>query len=87
MSSSRSAAFAARFTALVGEPPLTYLTAWRMTLAADRLDDTDDTVGVIARAVGYQDAFAFSVAFKRAHGVSPSGWRRRRENGVNRIRR
>jgi AraC-like DNA-binding protein len=73
------AVFAARFTSRVGEPPLTYLTAWRMTLAADLLhdtDDTDDTIARIAREVGYQDAFAFSVAFKRAYGVSPSTWRR-----------
>jgi AraC-like DNA-binding protein len=67
------AAFAARFTSCVGEPPLTYLTAWRITLAADLLHDTDDTVATIAREVGYHDAFAF----KRAHSISPSAWRRR----------
>jgi AraC-like DNA-binding protein len=71
------ATFAARFTSHVGEPPLTYLTAWRMTLAADLLHDTDDTIATIAREVGYHDAFAFSVAFKRAHNISPSAWRRR----------
>jgi AraC-like DNA-binding protein len=70
------AAFAARFASLVGEPPLTYLTGWRMTLASDLLRDTEDTVAVVARDVGYADAFAFSVAFKRARGVSPSAWRR-----------
>ncbi|WP_410571074.1 AraC family transcriptional regulator [Amycolatopsis sp. cmx-4-61] len=70
------AAFAARFTALVGEPPLTYLIGWRMTLGADLLRDTEETVAAVARAVGYEDAFAFSVAFKRARGVSPSVWRR-----------
>lgn len=70
------AAFTARFTRSVGEPPLTYLTGWRMTLAADLLRDTDDTIATIARAVGYQDGFAFSVAFKRARRVSPSEWRR-----------
>ncbi|MFE9426176.1 AraC family transcriptional regulator [Kitasatospora sp. NPDC006697] len=72
------AAFAARFTTLVGEPPLGYLTGWRMTLAADLLRDTEATVATVAREVGYQDAFAFSTAFKRAHGVSPSAWRRLR---------
>ncbi|MFF4129170.1 AraC family transcriptional regulator [Microbispora rosea] len=71
------AAFAARFRSMVGEPPLTYLTGWRMTLGADLLSDTDATVAAVAREVGYGDAFAFSVAFKRAHGVSPSAWRRR----------
>jgi AraC-like DNA-binding protein len=70
------ASFAARFTTHVGEPPLTYLTAWRMTLAADLLHETDDTIATIAREVGYLDAFAFSVAFKRAHSISPSAWRR-----------
>lgn len=71
------ATFAARFTSHVGEPPLTYLTSWRMTLAADLLQETDDTVATIAREVGYHDAFAFSVAFKRARDLSPSAWRRR----------
>jgi AraC-like DNA-binding protein len=66
------AAFAARFRELVGQPPLTYLTGWRMTLAADLLRDTGATVATVARKVGYEDAFAFSVAFKRARGVSPS---------------
>ncbi|MDI2125482.1 AraC family transcriptional regulator [Yinghuangia seranimata] len=70
------AAFAARFTRLVGEPPLAYLTAHRMTLAADLLRDTDTTVAAVARAVGYHDAFAFSTAFKRARGATPSEWRR-----------
>ncbi|WP_344263196.1 AraC family transcriptional regulator [Actinomadura napierensis] len=70
------AAFAACFAALVGEPPLTYLTGWRMTLAADLLSDTDATVAAVAREVGYEDAFAFSVAFKRTRGTSPSLWRR-----------
>jgi AraC-like DNA-binding protein len=71
------AAFAARFASLVGRPPLAYLTGWRMTLAADLLRDTEATVAAIAREVGYADAFAFSVAFKRARGTSPSIWRRR----------
>ncbi|WP_310717170.1 AraC family transcriptional regulator [Streptomyces lydicus] len=70
------AAFAARFTALVGEPPLTYLTGWRMTVAADLLRDDGTTVAAVAREVGYEDPFAFSVAFKRIRGVSPSLWRR-----------
>ncbi|MFD5461752.1 AraC family transcriptional regulator [Kitasatospora sp. NPDC127059] len=70
------AGFAARFTAAVGEPPLTYLTGWRMVLAADLLRDTEATVAAVAHEVGYADAFAFSVAFKRARGASPSEWRR-----------
>lgn len=71
------AAFAARFTGHVGQPPLAYLTGWRMTLAADLLDSTEDTVAALAHRVGYADPFAFSVAFKRAHGLSPSAWRHR----------
>jgi AraC-like DNA-binding protein len=70
------AAFAAHFSGLVGEPPLTYLTGWRMAVAADQLRNTEATIATVARAVGYQDAFAFSVAFKRKRGVSPSTWRR-----------
>ncbi|WP_420310249.1 AraC family transcriptional regulator [Streptomyces sp. YS-B37] len=65
------AALARRFTDLVGEPPMSYLTAWRLALAADRLRDTEDTVGAIARQVGYGSAFALSTAFKRVYGVSP----------------
>jgi AraC-like DNA-binding protein len=72
------AAFAARFARLVGEPPLAYLTGWRMALGADLLRDSNATVAAVARAVGYADAFAFSVAFKRARGVTPSAWRRGR---------
>lgn len=71
------AAFAARFTQLVGQPPMAYLAGWRMTLAADLLrEDGGTTVAAAAQAVGYQDAFAFSVAFKRAKGMSPSRWGR-----------
>jgi AraC-like DNA-binding protein len=67
---------AKRFSALVGEPPLTYLTDWRMTLAADVLTASDATVAAVAHRVGYADAFGFSAAFKRFHGVSPSEYRR-----------
>ena len=70
------AAFSARFTKLVDEPPLTYLTRWRITLAADLLRSTDATVASVARAAGHDDAFAFSVAFKRTRSLSPTDWRR-----------
>lgn len=67
---------ASRFTTLVGQPPLTYLTDWRMTLAADLLTDSTATVAAVARQVGYADPFGFSTAFKRFHGMSPSECRR-----------
>ncbi|ARQ67952.1 AraC family transcriptional regulator [Streptomyces marincola] len=69
------AALARRFTALVGEPPMTYLTGWRIALAADLLRQTEHTVGTVARQVGYANAFALSVAFKRVRGTRPSDHR------------
>ncbi|NKY56731.1 AraC family transcriptional regulator [Nocardia flavorosea] len=65
------AALARRFTELVGEPPMAFLTEWRLDLAADLLQGTEDTVEAIARRVGYGSAFALSTAFKRHFGVSP----------------
>ncbi|WP_026875130.1 AraC family transcriptional regulator [Jiangella gansuensis] len=65
------AAFARRFTTLVGEPPMAYITGWRITLAADLLRGTDATIDAIARRVGYANAFALSVAFKRVRGITP----------------
>ncbi|WP_329584999.1 AraC family transcriptional regulator [Streptomyces sp. NBC_01005] len=68
-------AFARRFSALVGRPPLAYLTEWRMTLAADRLQERGASVAEVGKEVGYADGFAFSAAFKRVRGVSPSAHR------------
>ncbi|MFI6778919.1 helix-turn-helix transcriptional regulator [Nocardia sp. NPDC050412] len=68
--------FAKRFAELVGEPPLAYLTDWRMTIAADLLAEPGATVSAVARRVGYADAFGFSTAFKRVRGVSPSEYAR-----------
>ncbi|MFW6692702.1 AraC family transcriptional regulator [Streptomyces sp. MAR4 CNX-425] len=65
------AALARRFAELVGEPPMAYLTGWRLALAADLLREPDATVGAVARRVGYGSPFALSTAFKRVHGVSP----------------
>ena len=70
------AAFARRFTELVGEPPITLLAGWRLAVAADLLSDTDATLDTVARRVGYGSPFALSTAFKREHGVSPEGHRR-----------
>lgn len=70
------AAFARRFAALVGEPPLSYLTRLRMDRAARLLRDTAEPVGRISAGVGYDSEFAFNKAFKRARGVAPGRWRR-----------
>ncbi|MBT2380726.1 AraC family transcriptional regulator [Streptomyces sp. ISL-111] len=67
---------AKRFTELVGEGPVAYLTEWRMALAADLLTRPELTVAAVARRVGYADAFGFSAAFKRLRGESPSAYRR-----------
>jgi AraC-like DNA-binding protein len=72
---SRSA-FARRFTRLVGRPPLTYLTWWRMTTAARLLRTSDMPVNTIARQVGYTSQYAFTHAFKRQYGSPPGGYRR-----------
>lgn len=69
------AALARRFTELVGEPPMTYLTGWRLALAADLLRRSDATIGAVARRVGYGSSFALSAAFKREQGVSPQQYR------------
>jgi AraC-like DNA-binding protein len=69
------AALARRFTELVGEPPMSFLTSWRLDLAADLLREPDATVGAVARQVGYGSAFALSAAFKRVRGVSPRAHR------------
>ena len=66
------AALARRFTDLVGEAPMTYLTGWRLTLAADLLREPDATIAAVARQVGYGSAFALSTAFKRVRGISPA---------------
>jgi AraC-like DNA-binding protein len=70
------AAFARRFAELVGEPPLSFLTGWRLALAADLLVGSDATLGSVAAQVGYGNAFALSAAFKRRHGQSPTEYRR-----------
>ena len=66
------ATFARRFTDLVGEPPMAYLTGWRLCLAADLLASSDATVEAVARRVGYESGFGLSVAFKRVYGTRPS---------------
>jgi len=66
------AVLARRFNELVGEPPMSFLTGWRLDLAADLLRRDDMTIGAIAQRVGYSSPYALSTAFKRERGISPS---------------
>jgi AraC-like DNA-binding protein len=70
------ATFGRRFTALVGEPPLTYLTRWRLTTAARLLRQQDAPLSAVAHQVGYTSEFAFAKAFKREYGLAPGSYRR-----------
>ncbi|WP_229074986.1 AraC family transcriptional regulator [Actinoplanes sp. DH11] len=72
------APFARRFTALVGRPPLSYLTWWRLTTAARRLRGDDAPLSAVATDVGYTSEFAFATAFKRQYGTAPGRYRRQR---------
>jgi AraC-like DNA-binding protein len=71
---SRSA-FVERFSALVGIPPIRYLTLCRLQLAKLQLRESAKAVGQIAHMVGYESEEAFSRAFKREFGWSPARWR------------
>jgi AraC-like DNA-binding protein len=69
------AAFSARFTEVVGEPPMTYLTRWRM-LRATRLLKNEVRMETIADLLGYESEAAFRKAFKREVGMPPAHYRR-----------
>jgi transcriptional regulator GlxA family with amidase domain len=70
------ATFARRFTDLIGQPPLHYLTRRRMDLAKQLLVESDLPISVIAGRVGYSSEFAFGKAFAREVGSAPGGYRR-----------
>jgi AraC-like DNA-binding protein len=72
---SRSA-FAARFTELVGEPVMQYVTRWRMRVAVNALRDDGATVAELANRLGYRSEAAFARAFKRVIGMAPGAVRR-----------
>jgi AraC-like DNA-binding protein len=69
------ALLARRFTEQVGGPPISFLTTWRLALAADMLRSGRTTIATIARNVGYGTPSALSSAFKRAYGMSPNAHR------------
>ncbi|MEV7771964.1 AraC family transcriptional regulator [Kitasatospora sp. NPDC086791] len=70
------AAFARRFTTMVGEPPMAYLTRWRMTTAARLLRESEAPLTSVAAQTGYGSEYAFAKAFKREFGQAPGGYRR-----------
>jgi AraC-like DNA-binding protein len=66
-----------RFSALIGAPPIQYLTRWRISLAATRLRESNVPIMRIAQDVGYESEGAFNRAFKRELGLPPATWRKR----------
>lgn len=70
------AALARRWRAALDEPPLSYVTRWRLALAGELLSTTDLPLAGVAARVGYESEFAFARAFKRATGTPPGRWRR-----------
>jgi AraC-like DNA-binding protein len=73
------AAFARRFTDLVGQPPLSYLTWWRLTTGARLLRTSEAPLSAVATQVGYTSEYAFANAFKREYGIAPGKYRKARE--------
>jgi transcriptional regulator GlxA family with amidase domain len=74
---SRSA-FSSRFLALVGEPPMSYVSEWRLNRAAFWLRSHDSKIAEVAAQVGYESEASLSRAFKRCFGLSPGAYRRHR---------
>lgn len=72
---------AEKFTHLVGQPVMQYLTRWRMQLASNNLITCGDSIAAIAERVGYDSEAAFSRAFKKVVGAPPSAWRVNRGGG------
>ena len=64
-----------RFSQVVGEAPMAFLTRWRMALAADWICEPDASITDVAERLGYSTPFAFSTAFKRIRGLSPRAHR------------
>jgi AraC-like DNA-binding protein len=70
---------AKRFAELVGQPPMQYLTQWRMQVAANLLDQSGAKIATIGAEVGYESEAAFSRAFKKTTGMAPGAWRERKD--------
>jgi AraC-like DNA-binding protein len=66
---------AERFKALLGRPPIDYITSWRIQLAGERLRVGHESLASIAASVGYESEVAFNRAFKRVTGMTPGSWR------------
>ncbi|MFJ1456684.1 AraC family transcriptional regulator [Nocardia sp. N2S4-5] len=73
-----------RFATLVGQPPMGYLSWWRLTRAAALLRETTDPLSAIAEQVGYATAYAFSHAFKKQFDMSPGRYRHHHGSGADR---
>ena len=69
---------AQRFSDLLGQAPMQYLTRWRLTIAAQRLRDERVNLARLAEDSGYESEAAFNRAFKRALGATPGAWRKAR---------
>lgn len=70
---------AERFTHYVGQPPIQYLTKWRLTLAASKLRSRGSSLARIAESSGYESEAAFNRALKREFGMPPAQWRRQQQ--------
>jgi AraC-like DNA-binding protein len=73
---------AKRFAELVGQPPMQYLTQWRMQVAANLLSQGGTKIAAVAAEVGYDSEAAFSRAFKKATGHAPGAWRETRRSAL-----
>ena len=70
-----------RFAALVGMPPIRYVTYWRLQTAKEKMREGRRSIAQVAFAVGYESEEAFSRAFKREFGIPPARWRDARQAG------
>jgi len=66
---------AERFSTVLGQAPIEYLTGWRMQIAGERIRSSSDSLAAIVADAGYKSHAAFHRAFKRVMGVTPGRWR------------